>query len=164
MDADTLVCYGCLCLTGDGDKVCTAVLIDNNPTARNNSYIKYNNIPDKNTAFQHAPDVLVRDTNYGQLMDVYYIEFIKDARTNTQKPYLLAHVRHYKTNGLDAANPRTPVVTYTKLDTPDIIHLNLIDLVVGRIRVDDKTWAIVDRTRNGARTQFVDDDGNKWDG
>jgi hypothetical protein len=76
-------------------------------------------------------------------------------------PYLLACVEPCDTGGLDAASPAHPVVTYTQLNvgSPIIIHVNTIVAVVGRVQMGN-TWAIVDRSRGNARTQFVDDDRN----
>jgi hypothetical protein len=44
--------------------------------------------------------------------------------------------------------------------SPDIIHIDTIVAVVGRIHMGGNNWAVVDRSRGGARTQFVDEDGN----
>ena len=62
------------------------------------------------------------------------------------------------TGGVDAALAENPLVTYRALTTPDIFHLKTIDAVVGRIKVPGNRWAIIDCSRNGARTQFVNDD------
>ncbi|CAE6476283.1 unnamed protein product [Rhizoctonia solani] len=45
------------------------------------------------------------------------------------------------------------------MSTPDIIHLDSITYVVGRVKIAHNTWAIVDRSTSGARTQFVDANG-----
>ena len=62
------------------------------------------------------------------------------------------------TGGVDAALAENPLVTYRALTTPDIFHLKTIDAVVGRIKVPGNRWAIIDCSRNGACTQFVNDD------
>jgi hypothetical protein len=87
--------------------------------------------------------------------------YLHDPSDDTLTPYLLARVEPCNTRGLDAASPANPVVTYTERDvgSPDIIHVNTIVAVVGRIQMGN-TWAIVDRSRDNVRTQFVDDDGN----
>jgi len=61
--------------------------------------------------------------------------------------------------GADATLPDSPVVTYTRLSTPDIMHINAIVSVVGRIKIGNR-WAIVDRSRGKASTRFLDDEGN----
>jgi hypothetical protein len=68
-------------------------------------------------------------------------------------------VKECKTDGRDAAMPQSPVVTYTQMSTPDIVHVSTIVAVVGRIQMGN-TWAIIDRSRHNVRTSFVDDEGN----
>lgn len=53
------------------------------------------------------------------------------------------------------------MVTYREGDvkSPHIIHANTIVALVGRIQMGN-TWAIVDRSRGNARTQFLDDNGD----
>ncbi|KAG9079645.1 hypothetical protein FRC06_007605, partial [Ceratobasidium sp. 370] len=158
IDRDSLVRYGRFRIAGDGDKIRTAAVINNEPTARDNSYIKYDLLPDRNAARPNQPDVPYRRTQYGQLQDVYYIRFIED--DGNRRPYLLARVRECKTNGLDAALPENPVVTYTQMSSPDIIHVRTIVAVVGRVQMGN-SWAIVDRSRDSARTQFVNEEGDE---
>jgi hypothetical protein len=74
-------------------------------------------------------------------------------------PYLLARIQECNTRGLDATRPENPIVTYNRLDSPEIIHLGTVHAVVGRIKVGGRNiWAIVDRSR-GARTQFNNENG-----
>jgi hypothetical protein len=87
--------------------------------------------------------------------------YLHNLSDDTLMPYLLARVEPCDTDGLDAASPAHPVVTYTQQDvgSPIIIHVNTIVAVVGRIQMGN-TWAIVDRSRDNVRTQFMDDEGN----
>ncbi|CAE6541180.1 unnamed protein product [Rhizoctonia solani] len=169
----SLVRYGRLRLAGDGDRMRTASLIDKDRTgtARDNSYIKYDLLPDRNTRFRYRDDEPFRRTYYGRLLDIYYVEFVEQEEqeaTETRpaipckvEPYILARVQECDTDGRDAADPRVRLVKYTKLSTPDIIHASTISAVIGRVRCSDGQWAIVDRSSSGARTQFVDDEGNE---
>jgi hypothetical protein len=72
-------------------------------------------------------------------------------------------VKECNTGGRDTSKPNHPIVTYNRLSSPDIIHLETVNAVIGRVAVSDWVWAIVDRSRNGVRTQFVDDEGNDFD-
>jgi hypothetical protein len=87
--------------------------------------------------------------------------YLHDPSDNTLTPYLQVHVEPCNTCGLDAALPANPVVMYTECDvrSPDIIHVNTIVAVVGRIQMGN-TWAIVDRSQDNMCMQFVDDDRN----
>jgi hypothetical protein len=77
------------------------------------------------------------------------------------KPHLLARVQECNTDSTDTADPHVHLVKYTGLSSPDIIPVNAISAVIGRVRYDSHYWAIIDRSSSGARTQFVDDEGNK---
>ncbi|CUA77659.1 hypothetical protein RSOLAG22IIIB_12749 [Rhizoctonia solani] len=170
---NSIVRYGRLRLAGDGDRIRTAPLVDNDRTgvARDNSYIKYDLLPDQNARFRYRQDQPVRQTQYGRLLDIYYVDFVEqegqEATENRPAvprevvPYLLARVRECNTDGNDAADPRAHLVTYTELSSPDIIHAKAISAVIGRVSCGGNTWAIVDRSSSGARTQFVDDEGNE---
>ena len=101
-------------------------------------------------------------------MNLYlYIRRTENAPPVPRKaePYLLARISECETGGLDAADPRNRVVVYSEMRTPDIIHINTISAVVGRMSLDDadRRWAIIDRSASGARTQFVDEAGNEFD-
>lgn len=77
---------------------------------------------------------------------------------------MLARVLVCETNGLDAALPENPLVTFDIADmsrrSPIVININTIIAVVGRIHLQGNEWAIVDRSRDCARPQFTDDDGD----
>ncbi|KAL5639602.1 hypothetical protein ACGC1H_006272 [Rhizoctonia solani] len=173
IDTNTLTRYGRFRLTGDGDRIRTASLIDNNPVARDNSFVRYDLLPDRNTAFRNRRDVPFRQTHYGRVLDIYYVEFVtRKPKEGTEtepevpriaEPYLLVRIQECKTGGLDATDPRNRVVRYSELQTPDIIHIDTINAVVGRIKLDNRSWAIIDRSANGARTQFIDEAGNVFD-
>ncbi|KAG8707529.1 hypothetical protein FRC08_000442 [Ceratobasidium sp. 394] len=164
IDFHRIVCYGRFRLTGDGDRIRTESAVRSLRTSRDNSFVRFDLLPDANAAFMHRPDRLVRVTHYGQLMDIYYVEYIEDIEDDVRKPYLLARIRTcVGTNGRDASLPRNPIVKYNRLSTPDIHHINTIDAAVGRIKVNNTEWAIIDRSRNGARTQFVNEDGDDDD-
>ncbi|CEL55918.1 hypothetical protein RSOLAG1IB_01930 [Rhizoctonia solani AG-1 IB] len=173
IDSKSVVRYGRMRLAGDGDKIRTARLIDNERTGtvRDNSYVKYDLLPDRNARFRYRPDEPIRRTQYGRLLDIYYVEFVeeKGKMANESQPeaprraesYLLARVAECNTDGTDAADPRVRLVKYTQLSTPDIIPVNVISAVIGRVKLNEQEWAIVDRSSSGARTQFVDDEGNE---
>ncbi|QRV90391.1 hypothetical protein RhiJN_18409 [Ceratobasidium sp. AG-Ba] len=160
IDQTTIVRYGRFRLADDGDRIRTVGALRADTDGRDNTYIRYELLPDRNARWRRRSDRPYVQVNYGQLLDIYYLEFIEDLDENIRQPYLLARVRTCKTNGLDAALAENPSVTYTEITTPDIIHINTITHVVGRVQTDARTWAIIDRSWNGMRTQFVDGNGN----
>ncbi|KAB5587887.1 Transposase family Tnp2 protein [Ceratobasidium theobromae] len=80
IDPSTLFRYGRFRLAGDGDLIRTEKCIRNEPLARDNSFVRYDLLPDRNAAFRNRPDVPFRQTHYGRVLDIYYVEFV------TQKP------------------------------------------------------------------------------
>ncbi|KAG9089977.1 hypothetical protein FS749_000913 [Ceratobasidium sp. UAMH 11750] len=163
IDRDSIVRYGRFRMPGS-DRIRTASAIRNNSEeiARDNSFVKFDLLPDANAVFQNRADQPFRQTQYGRLLDIYYVELTKD--DGTREPFLLASVTICNTGGLDAALPQNPVVTFDGAQmeraSPDIILARTIFAVVGRVRVGANTWAIVDRSRDCARPQFVDEEGN----
>ena len=80
------------------------------------------------------------------------------------EPYLLVWVKECKKGGLNATLCKNPLVTYRWMKSPEIIHIESINAVVGRIDIGNHTWAIINHSRNGARTQFVDENGDEFVG
>ncbi|CAE7090773.1 unnamed protein product [Rhizoctonia solani] len=155
---DTLVRYGRFRIVDDGDSFRTAILIDRDPLARDNSYVKYDLLPDRNTRFRNRLDDPMREVQYGRLLDIYYVEFMESQEKRI--PYLLARVEECDTGGRDAARRGTPLVTYKRVFAPILVHIDTIYAVVGRVSLGRNEWAMLDRSRDGVRTQFLDEAGN----
>ncbi|KAG9092714.1 hypothetical protein FS749_015494 [Ceratobasidium sp. UAMH 11750] len=164
IDWQRLVRYGRFRVSNDGARIRTAKAVQSSTPARDNSFVRFDLLPDANAAFRRRPDRPVRMTYYGQLVDIYYLEYIKDFETNEREKYLLARIRTCMgTRGRDASLPENPIVKYSQLSTPDIHNIMTIDAVVGRIKINRNEWAIIDRSRNGMRAEFVDEDGEVLD-
>ncbi|GAB1527100.1 hypothetical protein RhiTH_010275 [Rhizoctonia solani] len=182
IDHDSIVRYGRFCMADDGDRIQTSALIPAEDTiARDNSFVRYSLFPDANAAFHNRRDVPVQEVLYGQVHNIYFVIFVEpqkkknnsgngkdkdkdkdkdgdfNERQQKRKPYLLAFIEPCDTGGLDATKPETPVVKYRRMLTPHMVHIHTIEAVVGRVPQGD-SWAIIDRSRNGARTVFVDKD------
>ncbi|QRW12243.1 Transposase family Tnp2 protein [Ceratobasidium sp. AG-Ba] len=162
IDWQSMVSYGRFRMADDGYRIRTAGAVqrthDSTGSARDNSFVRFTVLPDEN-ASNDGSDIPYEEVNYGQLINIYYFEFITDFETNTRDHYLVGRIRSCQGTGfLDAALPENPKVTFRTLSTPDIFHLMTIDAVIGRIQVDGGSWAIIDCSRNGARTQFTNDD------
>ncbi|KAG8737100.1 hypothetical protein FRC12_017271 [Ceratobasidium sp. 428] len=158
IDFFTLVRHGRFRLTDDGDRVRTARLVERSENHRDNSFVRYDLNPDANARFRNRRDRPVRRTYYGRVLDVYYLKFIEDIENNTRRPYLLVRILECQTGGRDAALPENPQVKYDRIGPASIIHIDTINAVVGRVQLNRNTWAIVDQSRHGARTQFVDEE------
>ncbi|KAG8717200.1 hypothetical protein FRC09_014634 [Ceratobasidium sp. 395] len=150
---DSLISYGRFRQVPDGNRIRTAKLIANNALARDNSFVKYDLLPDRNARWRQRPYVPRRQCYYGQCVGIYFVRFTNDEGDIT--PNLLAAVRQCNTDGSDAARPETPVVTYDQLGPVNLIHVYTIIAVVGRIQLGE-TWGIVDQSRDSIRPQFDD--------
>lgn len=112
--------------------------------------------PDANAHSRRLPDHPVREINYGQLVDIFYIELNEHNDANAGTKYLLGHVLPSKI--LKHQDAAEKVVEYQQMDrNPLIINLLSIDATVGRVKRHN-TWGIVDRSRDAVRTLFIDDD------
>ncbi|QRW10586.1 Transposase family Tnp2 protein [Ceratobasidium sp. AG-Ba] len=158
VDWKTLVRYGRFRLASMGDRVRVADLITRDGPCRDNSYIRYELLPDANASYEELPDQAIRVIHYGLVLDVFYLEYVRDQTADGRKPYLLARVRECETGGLDATRPENPLVEYNRLSSPGIINLNTVHAAVGRVHLSGNRWAIIDRSR-GARIQFNNEDG-----
>jgi hypothetical protein len=99
IDFGSLVRYGRLRIADGGDRIRTASAVDANMDSRDNSYVKvrflsfiflyflskshaalqqYDLLPDRNAAYRNRADVPYRRTQYGRLMDVFYVDFIEE--------------------------------------------------------------------------------------
>ncbi|QRV99729.1 Transposase family Tnp2 protein [Ceratobasidium sp. AG-Ba] len=164
IDWQTIVSYGRFRMADDGDHICTASSVQrthsSTGSSHDNSFVRFTVLPDANTS-NDGSDTPYEEVNYGQLIGIYYLEFIMDFDNNESDCYLVARIQSCKETGfLDASLPENPKVTYRTLSTPDIFHLMTIDAVVGRIQVGAREWAIIDCSRNGACTQFTNDDND----
>ncbi|KAG8792358.1 hypothetical protein FRC12_006284 [Ceratobasidium sp. 428] len=82
----------------------------------------------------------------------------------TREDLLLGWVQVCETGGLDARLPQNPYVTFNMDQmvrlSPQMINMKPVIAVVGKVHIAGHTWAIVDRSQDNARTQFVDEEGN----
>ncbi|KAG8749601.1 hypothetical protein FRC11_011149 [Ceratobasidium sp. 423] len=83
IDFNTLVQYGRFRLAGDGDHIHMASSIENDPDrgAWDNSFMRqYDLLPDANASHEDLLEVQARQTYYGQVLDIYYVEFVMDLK------------------------------------------------------------------------------------
>ncbi|KAG8729617.1 hypothetical protein FRC10_003560, partial [Ceratobasidium sp. 414] len=78
IDRTSIVHYGRFRISGDGDRIRTAKIIAGDPSARDNSFVRYALLPDANAAFRNRPDIPVRENQYGQLFDIYHVVYIEE--------------------------------------------------------------------------------------
>ncbi|KAG9075322.1 hypothetical protein FRC06_010152, partial [Ceratobasidium sp. 370] len=134
IDWNTLVRYGHFHMTSMRDQVCAADLIRNDSIAHDNSFIRYELLPDANTNCPNERDQAVHRIYYGPARNIFYVKFIWDPVSNIRVPYLLVCVKECNTRGLDASDPENLIVTYNRLDTPEIINLGTVHTAIGRVK------------------------------
>ena len=62
---------------------------------------------------------------------------------------------------MDAELPESPVVKDSRTLSSVIISIGAVIAAVGRVSVNHNTWAILDRGRNSACVNFVDEEGDE---
>lgn len=112
--------------------------------------------PDANASFRNRKDVPIRQVNYGQLLDIFYLKLNEHGDPKVGNDFLLARVLPCKiTSGEDATSQ---VVEYRSMEAqPLIINLVTIGAAVGRVKRHE-TWCIIDRSKGAVHTLFMDND------
>lgn len=130
---------------------------------------------DLNERFPNRPVTLVRRIRYGELHSILIcnlpISNLLRLKSTSQRNFLLAHISPVDTSVQRAGEVIWPdatgePVSYTELRplTSIVIDLSAVECVVGRIKYDlegRERWGIIDRSGEGARTTFGEDDA--WD-
>ncbi|CCO31395.1 hypothetical protein BN14_05436 [Rhizoctonia solani AG-1 IB] len=153
---DSIVRYGRVRIANGGDSMRTSDSIYNMENARNSSYVRFNMFPDRNTARRRANDDPFRQVNYGELLDIFYVELKDHGDPDIGRTFLLARVLLCQL--LKWKDGSKEVVEYKEMESsPRIINLLTIESTIGRVQ-RHKTWGIIDRSRNAVRTLFTDHD------
>ncbi|CCO36849.1 hypothetical protein BN14_10996 [Rhizoctonia solani AG-1 IB] len=156
IQTDSIVRYGRVRIANGGDSMRTSDSIYNMENARNSSYVRFNMFPDRNTARRRADDDPFRQVNYGELLDIFYVELKDHGDPDIGRTFLLARVLLCQL--LKWKDGSKEVVEYKEMESsPRIINLLTIESTIGRVQ-RHKTWGIIDRSRNAVRTLFTDDD------
>lgn len=104
---------------------------------------------------------MVKATEYGRLECILAIELQPNPILGITRRMtrILADLTPCACTGSDAT---TGLVYYRKFQPPRILDIQAIENVVGCIQ-SQGAWYIVDRSEDGARTEFVDEQGGLRD-
>lgn len=114
---------------------------------------------DKNTRRRNLPVVLEKRTFFGQLNNIFLIRLDpSDAlRLGSSETIILAAIRTC-VNPRTKGNPSLDIHYYSQHGRQEVVDLTCVQCVVGRLRtLDDREWAIIDRSGNLARAVFDDE-------
>lgn len=123
---------------------------------------------DHNARYRNAPSNFETQVRYGQLHSILVCELPKSniLRLLEPKVYLLAHITPCDTSVRRGGGEVWPdatqeVVSYKNTMTSIIVDVSAVEVVVGRVEygIAEKKWGIIDRSGEGARTTFVDQEG-----
>ncbi|KIO21332.1 hypothetical protein M407DRAFT_80502 [Tulasnella calospora MUT 4182] len=135
---------------------------------RDSSFIRFTQLVDLNARYRNMPSTFERRVQYGQLHSVLVCELPKSnlLRLQESKVFLLAHITPCDTSIRRGGTEIWPdatqeVVSYKDTLTSIIVDISAVEVVVGRVKygIAEKRWGIIDRSGEGARTTFVDQDG-----
>ncbi|KAG9122954.1 hypothetical protein FRC07_000429 [Ceratobasidium sp. 392] len=131
----------------------TAALVEHEPIARDNSFVRYELLADTNADRQHEPDHPAPQTFYGRLIDIFHVLWIEK-----HTRHILAGIRMC---GTLATLPEDSRVTFNMdrlRENPELADIKTIVAAVGRVHIGGNVWAIVDRSRESVRAPRVDED------
>ncbi|KAI4520294.1 hypothetical protein K525DRAFT_203997 [Schizophyllum commune Loenen D] len=143
----------------EGDTMCAVGLVGEREDLRDASFVRYEALFDRHAHARRRAVSLQPDTYFGQLKDIYLIQFpdASDAATvgiDQGNEVVLAAIR-------ECANPTDhkllDIHYYTTEGRLDIVDMKTVQALVGRIWDIDR-WAIVDRSGSLARAVFCIDD------
>lgn len=136
--------------------------------------VQFSQLVDRNERFPKRPVLLERQVRYGQLHSIMVctlpVSNLLRLTPQSQKLFLLAYITPVDTS-VQRAGARTwpdateEVVSYTETrETSIIVDVSSVECVVGRVKykINGRArWGIIDRSGDGARTTFGEDEA--WD-
>ncbi|KAG8719488.1 hypothetical protein FRC09_011065 [Ceratobasidium sp. 395] len=137
IEAGSITRYGRVRLTEEDDRIRTAALIDKDPIARDDSFIKYDLVPDDDASEYSGSDHPYLEAQYDRLLDIYHLRF--NNINGTRKEFLLGWVQVCETGALDAGLSQNPYVTFDMDQivrlSPQMINMQTVVAVVGRLHI-----------------------------
>ncbi|TFK58699.1 hypothetical protein BDN72DRAFT_781697 [Pluteus cervinus] len=140
----------------DGGDIMTASLVKKSTAEdrRDASFVRYEQLVDKNARRRNAPVDLTPETFYGQLQYLFVVEVpaTRDLGLASPETLILACIH---TCDVEAENS-LDMHYYKKQGRVEVVDVTTVQCLVGRVKVDKKWWAIIDRSGGMARPEFVD--------
>lgn len=115
---------------------------------------------DKNAAFKNKRPEFELQTFYGQLTHIYRIVFLSAfpaLEIDKGTTIIFAAIRSCAVTQ-DSALLDLDIHFYSKHGSLDLIDITSIQALVGRVPAGRKEWAIIDRSGDMARAEWLGDD------
>lgn len=93
----------------------------------------------------------VRKTFFGQVLRFLVVDIHSDHHDIQQDRFIYAVI--HEANISEPANDNHPINYYKDLGRIELVDLNMVQCLVGRIK-DRNKWAIIDRSHSRAKTSF----------
>ncbi|KAI0831438.1 hypothetical protein BC628DRAFT_1462562, partial [Trametes gibbosa] len=125
---------------------------------RNASYIRYEQLVDKNARYRGRPVILEKKTFYGELQHILLVNLnpIPAATPPLLSPetLLLAVIRNCS---IESDVTRLDIHYYKQFSRTEVVDLTTVQCIVGRIQ-DRGRFAIIDRSGTLSRALYIEED------
>ncbi|KAH9928241.1 hypothetical protein B0H21DRAFT_700388, partial [Amylocystis lapponica] len=136
--------WGKLLIVNDGDTMRAALLDGSAHDGRDTTFVRYEQLVDKNAHVRNRPVILEPRTFYGQLQQILVIELsaIPSSAHSTSKTFILALIQ--------VCNVKEDMCTldihyYSQMGRLEVVNVTTIQCVIGRVS-DRNRWAVIDRS------------------
>ncbi|KAF9023214.1 hypothetical protein BDZ89DRAFT_1093121 [Hymenopellis radicata] len=146
-----------------GDTIWSNAASRSREDKRDATFVRYEMIVDKRARFQGS-QVLEKETFYGQLQHLYAVTFsdpeaLQDLKCEEPTTILMASIQACNINTAEHG-PDLDIHFYSDLGKIDVVDVTCIQALIGRIAspVGQSKWAIIDRSGDLARAEWVDEE------
>ncbi|KAI0087621.1 hypothetical protein BDY19DRAFT_1073305 [Irpex rosettiformis] len=125
------------------------------PDARNNTFVRYEQIVDLNSRFRNLPSVWAQKPFFGQLMHIIAVDIPDIPSLNIPSTrVVLAAIRSCK---VTSSHEILDIHYYSEYGPLDLVDLTTIQCIVGRV-YDRGQWGIIDRSGSLNRAMYIEDE------
>ncbi|KAI0826921.1 hypothetical protein BC628DRAFT_1319465 [Trametes gibbosa] len=150
--------WGKLRITNDGDTIRASALDAGAEDGRDSSFVRYEQLVDKNARYHNRPIILEKKTFYGQLQRILVIELAPVPSANppqlTPSTLLFGVIRQCV---ITSAHNVLDIHYYKKLGRVEVVDITTVQCVVGRVSLEQSEYAIIDRSGSLARAIYAED-------
>ncbi|KAK1220171.1 hypothetical protein PQX77_017074 [Marasmius sp. AFHP31] len=143
---------------GGGDDMKASSMDIDPEDKRDATFVRYDMLIDVNTRYKRRKAVFQPKAFYGQLQHIFVVRFpaTRALKHYNDETYILAYIHTCEgmtyENGLE-------MPYYTYLGGREVVDMGCVQCLVGRIKLSDGWWAIVDRSGEIQRAYYTGDDG-----
>ncbi|THU76673.1 hypothetical protein K435DRAFT_824523 [Dendrothele bispora CBS 962.96] len=140
---------------GGGDDMKASSMDNTAEDRRDATFIRYDMLVDINARHRNRQPKLKRRAFYGSLQNIFVVHFpaVREF-DHEEQTYVLAGI--HTCEGLKKDNGMK-MPYYDKMGRYEVVDISCVQCLVGRVKVSDNSWAIVDRTGEIQRAYYLGD-------